>query len=89
MYNRLGEESISFPYVEPQVAASGTSSTYGPVADMTGEHTLLVIIGEEPCQDTMADLVHPMSASVTIDGDDLLGCARTIGDAADGESPPS
>lgn len=88
VYNRLGEDSISFPYVAPVVGEGEEGvRTYGPVNDATGDHRIFVVIVEQPCQDTMADQVHPMSASVTVDGEDLRGCARPMVAPAGEEVP--
>lgn len=76
VYTRLGEESIQFPYLEPEISVDPPAFTYGPVEDASGAHILKVTIIEEPCPDTMADQVHPMTSSATIDGEELRGCAR-------------
>ncbi len=87
VYSRLGEESITFPYAAPEMTGEApVAYAYGPIADATGAHTIQLIIVDEPCQDTMADLVHPMTSIVTLDGEELRGCARPLEVAAGGFS---
>jgi uncharacterized membrane protein len=88
VYSRLGEEHVAFPYESPSYATrDALSSTIGPLEDAAGEHTIEIIISEEPCQDTMADTVHPMRAIVVMDGEQLRGCARRPGDGPAEEAP--
>ena len=80
LYSRLGEEDVAFPYESPSYAArDALRSTIGPLEDSAGEHTIQIVISVEPCQDTMADTVHPMRAIVVVDGEELRGCARRPG----------
>lgn len=88
VYSRLGEEDIAFPYDSPSYATrDALRSTIGPLEDTAGEHTIEIVISEEPCQDTMADTVHPMRAIVVVDDEELRGCARRPGDGPVEEAP--
>lgn len=79
VYNRLGDEPIVFPFIAPEITTGDrTAYAYGPVEDATGAHVIRVVITDEPCQDTMADQVHPMTSSATVDGEELYGCARPL-----------
>ncbi len=81
LYSRLGEEPIAFPYQAPShPAADATIRLFGPLRDDSGEHRIEIRIAEGDCQDTMADAVHPMRATVTVDGEELTGCARRLDD---------
>ena len=88
VYSRLGEEDVAFPYESPSYATRDTPTfTIGPLEDDEGERTIEIVISEEPCQDTMADTVHPMRAIVVVDGEELRGCARRPGDSPAEEVP--
>ena len=81
VYGRLGEPDVRFPYSAPVSVAEGSASrVWGPVLAAEGEHEIQIRLSEEPCQDTMADIVHPMRATVTLDGEVLTGCARRLDD---------
>lgn len=78
VYGRMGEADISFPY-EASVYVEGDSALIlGPLRNPSDEHELEIRIVAEDCQDTMADVVHPMRALVVIDGEELSGCARFV-----------
>ena len=88
VYGRMGEGDISFPYVAPRYTTDeSTTHVFGPVQDGTAQHHIEVRISDENCPDTMADIVHPMRAKVTVDGEELLGCARTLYGIPPGERP--
>jgi uncharacterized membrane protein len=88
LYSRLGDEDVVFPYESPSYATrDALRSTIGPLEDVPGEHMIQIVISEEPCQDTMADTVHPMRAIVVVDGEELRGCARRPGDGPAEEAP--
>ena len=88
VYGRMGETDISFPYQAPHGAGSGSAiRVFGPVRDSTAQHEIEVRIYDEECPDTMADVVHPLRASVIVDGEELLGCARSLDEAPPGERP--
>lgn len=74
VYSRLGEADIAFPVEAP--LETDSTLVFGPLKDPTGEHRITVVLHGGPCQDTMADIVHPMLARVVIDGEELSGCAR-------------
>jgi len=76
VYGRMGEADISFPYVASDVTEGDSVLVLGPLRDSSDEHEIEVRITAGDCQDTMADIVHPMRALVVIDGEDLSGCAR-------------
>jgi len=83
LYSRLGEEPIAFPYQPPShPGGDATTRSFGPLRDDSGEHQIEIRIAEEDCQDTMADAVHPLRATVTVDGEELTGCARHLDDPA-------
>lgn len=87
VYTRLGGEPVAFAYEAPRTAA-GDSKTwvYGPIETADGAREIEIRISQLDCQDTMADAVHPMRAAVTVDGEELTGCARRLDDPAP-ESP--
>jgi len=88
VYGRMGEADIRFPYQAPHDAAGGSSSrVFGPVRDGTAQHEIEVRIYDEECPDTMADVIHPMRARAIVDGEELLGCARSLDEAPPGERP--
>jgi uncharacterized membrane protein len=88
VYSRLGEEDVAFPYESPSYATRDTLTfTIGPLEDAAGERTIEIVISEEPCQDTMADTVHPMNAIIVVDGERLQGCARRPRDGPAEEAP--
>ncbi len=88
VYSRLGEEDVAFPYDSPSYATRDTPTfTIGPLEDAAGEHTIQIVISVEPCQDTMADTVHPMNAIIVVDGERLQGCARRPRDGPAEEAP--
>lgn len=88
VYGRMGEADMRFPYQAPHDAAGGSAiRVFGPVLDSTGLHQIEIRISEGDCQDTMADVVHPMRARVVVDGEELVGCARSLDDAPPGERP--
>lgn len=76
VYGRMGETEIPFPYEAPDFADGDSAFVYGPILDGTGRHTIEIRISRQDCQDTMADVIHPMRAWVTLDGEELSGCAR-------------
>jgi uncharacterized membrane protein len=76
VYSRLGEADISFPLEVP--LETDSTLVYGPLSDNSGQHEIVVRLYRGDCQDTMADQVHPMRASVTVDGEELSGCARWL-----------
>ena len=87
VYTRMGEPGITFPWAAPTTTSdSVTTLAYGPVADSSGSHGIAVRIVEEDCPDTMADVIHPMRATVVVDGETLHGCARPLGEVP-GERP--
>jgi uncharacterized membrane protein len=85
VYSRLGAAEISFPLEVPRETDS--VRVYGPLKDPTGQHEIEVRVSTEDCQDTMADIVHPMRARVVIDGEELFGCARWLDVEAPREGP--
>ena len=88
VYGRMGEGDIAFPYVVPRYPADdSTTRVFGPVRDSTAQHDIEVQISDEDCPDTMADVVHPMQAKVIVDGEELLGCARSLDETPPGERP--
>lgn len=76
VYGRLGEENITFPYEAASESRNGTQLTFGPVKSASGEHEIEIRVETGECEDTMADVVHPMRAMVTVDGEVLSGCAE-------------
>jgi uncharacterized membrane protein len=81
VYARLGEEQITFPHQAPnRPADDGTTWLFGPLQNLSGEHEIEIRISEKDCPDSMADAVHPMRATVILDGEHLTGCARRLDD---------
>lgn len=78
VYGRMGEVDISFPYEASDFVEGDSALIVGPLRDSSDEHELEVRITAVDCQDTMADVVHPMRARVVIDGEELSGCARYV-----------
>ena len=77
VYGRMGEADVSFPYESPRhVGDASATRVFGPLRDDSGQHEIEMRISSEDCQDTMADVVHPMRATVFMDGEELTGCAR-------------
>jgi len=88
VYGRMGEDDITFPYQAPRYRADNSATrVFGPVRDGTAQHDIEVWISDEDCPDTMADVIHPMRARVILDGEELLGCARTLDETPPGERP--
>lgn len=87
VYGRLGEEDILFPAAAPRISESGNGFTFGPVKSDSGEHEIEIRILEEDCQDTMADIVHPMRSTVMLDGVTHSGCARDLAAEPPAERP--
>lgn len=88
IYGRLGEEGVSYhmgPSDRTQVDSTGV--VFGPVTDRTGQREIEVRVTYESCPDTMADVVHPMRATVIVDGEELSGCARWEDVSPGGERP--
>jgi uncharacterized membrane protein len=74
--SRLGEDEVGFPYEDPNYPTEDTLTlVYGPAVDSSGAHEIEIVISREECQDTMVDRVHPMTATVTLDGETMTGCA--------------
>jgi uncharacterized membrane protein len=86
VYGRMGEVDIPFPYEGSEYVEGDSIFVLGPIHDATGQHEIEIRISTQDCQDTMADVVHPMRALVTIDGEELSGCARQDS-VAMGEGP--
>ena len=76
VYGRLGEENIAFPYEAASESSNGTQYVFGPLKSDAGEHEIEIRFQTGECQDTMADIVHPMRATVILDGEVLSGCAK-------------
>lgn len=76
VYGRMGEPDISFPYEASDYFEGDSALVFGPLRDPSDRHEIEIRIIAEDCQDTMADIVHPMRALVVFDGEELSGCAR-------------
>lgn len=87
VYQRMGEADISFPYEASDYVEGDSVLAIGPLHDATGLHQIEIRILGGDCQDTMADIVHPMRALVTIDDEDLSGCASFQDSEAAEERP--
>ena len=88
LYGRMGEEEITFPYQAPRLDEDGsTTRVFGPMRDSSGQHQIEVRILGQDCQDSMADIIHPMRAIVILDGEELSGCARDLDPRPPSESP--
>jgi uncharacterized membrane protein len=87
VYTRLGEGPVAFAYEAPRIASGDLEIwVYGPIDTADGGSEIEIRISHLECPDTMADTVHPMRATVTVDGEELTGCARRLDDPAP-ESP--
>jgi uncharacterized membrane protein len=67
---RLGYEDVEFPTTGPAVDAGGRS--------WSGEgsgHRFELVVTEQECADTMADRTYPFTARLTLDEQELSGCA--------------
>ena len=67
---RLGFEDLEFAVSGPVVVA-GIRTWAGE----GGGHRFELLVTEERCADTMADRTYPYSARLTLDGQELRGCA--------------
>lgn len=85
-YDRMGEARIWFPFEASDYVEDDSVFVLGPIHDATGLHEIEIRISVQGCQDTMADVVHPMRSLITIDGEELSGCARQDS-VAMGEGP--
>lgn len=61
----------------PVAVVSGARTTYTAA---TEAHRLTVIVEERPCRDSMSGEPFPSTVIVTIDGRELRGCGRALGD---------
>ena len=68
---RMGEPKINFPYRKPV-----NNGDYITIESENQFNKISITISKEHCQDSMADLVHPFTSSVTIDGKSYQGCAK-------------
>jgi len=87
VFGRMGEPNLSFTYAASDLV-QGDSVLFlvvGPLRDPADRHEIEIRIFAEDCQDTMADVVHPMRARVVLDGEELSGCARFVDPEASGE----
>lgn len=67
---RLGNDDLEFPGAES--VPDGTSRTWSGENE---EHRFELTIEEEPCPDTMVDRTYPLTALLTLDAQQLNGCA--------------
>jgi uncharacterized membrane protein len=67
---RLGFEDLEFAVTGPVVDA-GIRTWAGE----GGGHRFELLVTEERCADTLADRTYPVSARLTLDGQELSGCA--------------
>lgn len=86
-FGLMGEPDIRFAYQSPAPFGDPTTLGYGPLKDDSGRHEIHIQVSEEDCQDTMADVVHPMRSYVNLDGIEFVGCARLLAEELPGERP--
>jgi uncharacterized membrane protein len=79
---RPGLDTVSVPAVEP--GAEGTTRRWRAE---TETHALELVASEEACYDSMSGLRFDFVATLTLDGQELAGCARR-GPAAEPEAAP-
>jgi len=80
---RPGLDTVSVPAVEPLVEATARRWRA-----KTEAHALELVASEEPCTDSMSGLRFDFVATLTLDGEELAGCARR-GFAAEAEAAPA
>ena len=66
----FGARQIDFPYVEPELSASGF--LYQTEAD---DQSLTLMLERQACPDSMADVAYPMRAQLRLDDEEFSGCA--------------
>lgn len=71
VYHRMGEEKVSFPYVEPQ--REGDSWIFQ--TEKSGANAIKVTVLPGECMDSMSGEKFNYSATVEINGETLKGCA--------------
>jgi uncharacterized membrane protein len=69
-----GQNKAEFPLTQPDASQEG-ATRYDAQA---GGHTLSVTIRRFPCQDAMSGAAFPSTVEVTIDGQTLRGCGRSV-----------
>ena len=69
-----GQSRAEFPLSAPNTTQEGATS-YSAQAN---GHTLSVTIRRFPCQDAMSGAAFPSTVQVTIDGQALQGCGRSV-----------
>jgi uncharacterized membrane protein len=67
---RLGFDDLEFPTIGP-VSENGTRRWSG---DADG-HRFQLVVEQEECSDTMVDRTYPFTARLTLDEQELIGCA--------------
>ena len=67
---RLGFDDLEFPTAGP-VSESGARRWSGEADG----HRFQLVVEQEGCSDTMADRTYPFTARLTLDEQDLIGCA--------------
>lgn len=71
-----GETRLLMPPVDPVRDSAGTR-TYRAEK---GSHTLTAVIREEPCRDAMSGRPFSHTVTITVNGQELSGCGRRLGD---------
>lgn len=67
----MGAPKITFPYKRP--TDKGDAVVFQSASEM---NNITITIRKEACQDSMADVVHPFTSEVKVDGTTFRGCAR-------------
>lgn len=67
----MGESRVQFPYKRP--IEEGNAIVFNSEKE---NRSISIKIMKERCQDTMADVVHPFTSEITVDGRVFKGCAQ-------------
>jgi len=73
-FSLLGQPDLVFPYRPP--IRSGAGVLFDSRTDTDPPHQIEIVIHEQQCNDTMADVAYEYTARVVVDGQDYFGCAR-------------
>jgi uncharacterized membrane protein len=69
-----GQSKAEFPLTTPDTSQEGATR----YTAQAGGHTLAVTIRRFPCQDVMSGAAFPSTVEVTINGQTLSGCGRSV-----------
>jgi putative lipoprotein len=69
-----GEHRIALPLTEAQAADEGVTR----YETRTEEHQVAITIRRAPCQDVMSGEAYPARVEVTVNGETLTGCGKSV-----------